>query len=81
MKRLVSVFLVLCMMLSCVAVGETLDGAPVSYTHLQMANLGHGCLAGFTTADTMQPLALRCAQGLAANRFFDDGYALSLIHI
>lgn len=41
----------------------------------QMANLGHGCLAGFTTADAMQPLALRCAQGLAANRFFDDGYA------
>lgn len=27
MKRLVSVFLVLCMMLSCVAFGETLDGA------------------------------------------------------
>jgi FMN phosphatase YigB (HAD superfamily) len=41
----------------------------------QMANLGHGCLAGFTTADAMQPLALRCAQGMAANRFFDDGYA------
>ena len=30
MKRLVSVFLVLCMMLSCVAFGETLDGARVA---------------------------------------------------
>lgn len=41
----------------------------------QMASLGRACLAGFTTADAMQPLALRCAQALAANRFFDDGYA------
>lgn len=41
----------------------------------QLAALGRTCLAGFTTADAMQPLALRCAQALAANRFFDDGYA------
>lgn len=41
----------------------------------QMATLGQQCLAGFAMPDGLQPLALRCAQALSANRFFDDGYA------
>lgn len=41
----------------------------------QMPSLGQSCLAGFATPAGVQPLALRCAQALAANRFFDDGYA------
>ena len=50
MKRLVSVFLVLCMMLSCVAFGETLDGAgSCGGCNLHWA-FGSGLVAGRSAA-------------------------------
>lgn len=43
----------------------------------QLTRLGRGCMAGFADPAALEPLAFRCAQALAANRFFDDGWAFS----
>lgn len=45
--------------------------------YTKLGEVGRNVFAGFAAPEATEPLALRCAQAMAANRFFDGGSALA----